>query len=228
MIITIDGPAGSGKSTVAKLVACKLGIKYLDTGATYRSIAYIAIEKNLENNIDGLLSELKKSPLEYEFDGKDFRVKFKGEDITDLLRTEKISELASKLAANSKVRDYLIERQRAIGRDFKDFVSEGRDQGSVVFPDADLKIYLDADLAERARRRHKELLEKNQPVSYKEVLESLRKRDERDMQRSVDPLIVPEDSVVIDTTNMDIEEVANRIIELTKNLGSSQNNAHAQ
>ncbi len=216
MIITVDGPAGSGKSTVAKLAAKRLGIKYLDTGATYRLAALIGKQKKLMDNIDELVKEVKTSDINFEFVENEFKVYLNGEDVTEAIRTEEISEYASKLATEERIREVLVDKQREIGKEFGSFITEGRDQGTVVFPNADLKIYLEADVRERAKRRYKELIERGDKVEFDDVLQKLIERDKRDKSREISPLRIPEDGIVIDSTNMSIDEVVEKILKLVR------------
>ncbi len=208
--IAIDGPAGSGKTTVAKLVAERLGFGYLDTGAMYRAVALFLHEKGIKENEDGKIDEVLKK---VSFDYKDGRLYLNGKIVGDEIRSAEAAVLASKYAANPVVRKHLSRLQREIADDRK-MVVEGRDIGTVVLPEADLKVFLTASVEERARRRWKELKEKGDNVSYDEVLKQVKERDERDSKRKVAPLKPAENAVVIDTTGISPDEVANKIVKI--------------
>lgn len=212
IVITIDGPAGTGKSTVARGVAKSLGFMYLDTGALYRAAA-VAIEDS-GCKIDGDMScALVLSRTHIELTGD--RVFLNGSDVTQRIRSHHISSLASEIAVHPSVRDALLSLQRSF-RERYSLVAEGRDTGSVVFPDADIKIYLDASQEERARRRYEELTSKGVAISYEQVLTDLRERDKRDESRTVAPLVIPLHAVVVDTTHLDIGNVITRILDIIR------------
>jgi cytidylate kinase len=201
LIITIDGPGGAGKSTAAKRLADSLGYRYLDTGAMYRGIAF-AYRMASTKSISEFLAGLR---LSFSFE-RTTRVFLDGVDISDKLRTPDISLLASSFSQDREVRTYLTQKQRETGLD-GGIVVEGRDTGSVVFPQADVKFYLDADIAERARRRHLELAGKEKGEDLTKVKEEIEKRDRDDSRRDIAPLIKPDGAFCIDTTGMTIEEV---------------------
>ncbi|MCD6448924.1 MAG: (d)CMP kinase [Thermotogaceae bacterium] len=208
--IAIDGPAGSGKTTVAKLVAEELDFGYLDTGAMYRAIALFLHENGIKESDDkGIDEVLSKVVFEY----RDGRLYLNGKMVGDEIRTVEAGMLASRYAANPVVRKHLSRLQRDIADDRK-MVVEGRDIGTVVLPDADLKVFLTASVEERAKRRWKELKEKGGNISYKEILKQLKERDERDSKREVAPLKPAEDAVVIDTTNLTPVEVVYKIVKI--------------
>lgn len=217
-VITIDGPAGSGKSTIAKLLSKRLGLTYVDTGATYRTLTLIALEDNIDpENADAILNAAKNYEIELDSDPEDIdqftRVKINGRDITGDIRSEDVGSAVSIVSKLPEVRKYLVKLQREIaGRNPS--VLEGRDTGSVVFPDAILKIYLTADLAERIRRRNKQNNEKGMVFEKSDVKAEIEKRDHIDSSRKESPLIVPEDAVTIDGTFMSIEEIFNKIKDL--------------
>jgi cytidylate kinase len=201
LIVTIDGPGGSGKSTVAKRLADALGYRYLDTGAMYRGVAFarrLAPRASIEDFIGGL-------NLSFSYE-KTTKVFLSGDDISDRIRAPEISLLASALSQDPHIRGYLTEKQRETGRD-GGIVVEGRDTGSVVFPDADVKFYLDADVAERAKRRYLELASQDSAEDILKVREEMDKRDRDDSLRSIAPLTKPDDALFIDTTGKTIEEV---------------------
>jgi cytidylate kinase len=201
LIVTIDGPGGAGKSTVARRLADALGYRYLDTGAMYRGVAFarrLSPSASIEDFIAGL-------DLSFSYE-KTTKVFLGDDDISDRIRTPEISLLASALSQDAHVRTYLTEKQRETGRD-GGIVVEGRDTGSVVFPDADVKFYVDADMEERAKRRYLELVAKDSAEDIVKIREEMEKRDRDDSFRSIAPLIKPNDALLIDTTNKTIEEV---------------------
>lgn len=211
-IIAIDGPAGSGKSTVARLLAERLGYIYVDTGAMYRALTLKALRENLDLNDQAKLTALAKETEIDISDDQSGRIKviLDNEEVTSLIRTPELTNSVSYLAKVKGVREKMVEAQRRIGRRRK-CVFEGRDIGTVVFPEAKYKFYLDAEFPERVRRRHKELLEQGGHLSYEETEKDLKVRDHRDMNREIAPLKKAEDAVYIDTTAMDIEEVVDKL-----------------
>ena len=203
MIITIDGPAGSGKSTAARNLAGHLGVAFLDTGATYRAATLKALREQIDLEDEEALARLTRSADIHLKPGEDgLVVRLDGEDVSEDIRTSRVTDHAKYLARSPKVREVLVELQRRIGRELGSFVTEGRDQGSVVFPDADVKFYLDADPRQRARRRADELRQRGQQVNPDEVLQAIQQRDASDRNRAVGPLICPDDAVVIDNSGM--------------------------
>ena len=207
--IAIDGPSGAGKSTVAKLVASRLGIEYIDTGAMYRAIGLKMLRLGLEMEEN---DELQKMLDETDVDFEKERIYLDGEDVSDLIRTQEISKAASDCSAFRIVREKLVELQRAMG-DRKSIIMDGRDIGTVVLKDSKQKFYLTATAEERAMRRYLELREKGTAEGYEQVLEDVIKRDYNDSHRDVSPLRQAEDAVLIDSTNMTIDEVVNFIID---------------
>lgn len=213
-IITIDGPSGAGKSTVAKLIADKLGFKYLDTGAMYRAVTLYMIENQVDiKNEEEVINALNK--LNIGFDSN-YRIYLDSQDITEDIRKEKVVKFVSEVSAISSVRRKMADLQRDIAKE-GNYILDGRDAGSVVFPNADYKFYLEASLEERAKRRYKEELSKEVDISFEEVRESIKKRDEYDSNRKDSPLVVPENAIIIDTTNMTIDEVAEEITDIFLN-----------
>lgn len=212
MIIGIDGPAGSGKTTVAKLLAKRLNIFYLDTGAMYRALTLKAIGKKINLTDKRALVELAKG-LNLEF--KESRVYLDGLDVSDQIRTPLIDKNISPVVAQPEVRSVMVELQRKIVEK-GDFIVEGRDITTVVFPEAKYKFYLDASPSTRAKRRFKELSEKGMKVNFQEVDEGLKRRDNADMTRKVSPLKLSEDAICIDTTNLTILQTAAEIIKHIK------------
>jgi cytidylate kinase len=214
LIITIDGPSGAGKSTVAKLLALRLGYAYLDTGAMYRGVAYAFMRKGIAEDMERFLRDLA---IRFEF-GRETKVYLDEEDIGGKIRDPEVSLLASHLSQDGLVRAYLTERQREIGAP-GGIVMEGRDTGSVVFPDAQIKFYLDADPGERARRRHLELSAKGADSSMNRVKEEMTKRDRDDSERKISPLTIPAGALRIDTTGIDIEGVLEKLLNHVYSLG---------
>ncbi len=213
-VITIDGPGGSGKGTVSRLLARQLGWHFLDSGALYRLVAlaarHHAIDLKDELNVKTLAAHLD---VEFESDEVDFeaRIWLEGEDVTETIRSEECGQGASVVAALPSVRQALLARQRAF-REPPGLVADGRDMGTVVFPAANLKIYLTASREERARRRHKQLNDKGMSVNLQRILGELAERDARDSARSVSPLKSAPDAVVVDTTTAGIDEVVKRVL----------------
>jgi cytidylate kinase len=214
-VIAIDGPAGSGKSTTAKLVARELNFLYLDTGAMYRAITLKALENGLNVNDEEKLEKLaKKSVISFENKAGLDKMFLDGKDVTEKIREPVVNQQVSFVSMHKKVRRVLVEKQREIARK-NDLVAEGRDITTVVFPHA-FKIYLDADLKERAKRRLLELETKGIPTSLEEQIEEIARRDRLDSEREASPLCLDKDAVVVDTTHLTIEEQVNKVIELYK------------
>lgn len=216
-IVGIDGTAGSGKGTVTKKVANKLNLINIDTGSTYRCVALAAIRVNAINNgvidkekvirlLDEITIEIKNSP-----DGD--RVYLNGEDVSAKIREKDVTQVVSPVSSIKEVRYKMVDLQRKMAEG-KDIIMEGRDICTYVFPNADVKIYLDASVEERAKRRLAEMKEKGMQITYEEVLENIIARDHNDKIKEVGALKLAPDSIVVDTTNMTIEEVEDRIIEI--------------
>lgn len=207
LIITIDGPAAAGKSTVSKVLSQRISYIYLDTGALYRAFAYKASECGILSDDERRLSELGgKIRVSLKIIDRDMRIFVDGEDVTQKIRTEQIGFIASKVSAVPAVRKALLSLQREAGEK-GGIIAEGRDMGTVVFPYADLKFFLDADVRERAQRRYLEMLERGDNTDYEEVRMSLVQRDQQDMTREISPLRQTDDSIFIDTTTLSVEEV---------------------
>ncbi len=221
MTIAIDGPAGSGKSTVARRVAALLGYLYLDSGAMYRAVALKALERRISLGNDAELEslaretriELKAPTAEQEAAGLNNRVFLDGREVTKEIRTSEVAEAASRVATIAGVRHLLVAEQQRAGQGGR-VVMEGRDIGAVVFPDAELKIFLEASPEVRAQRRWKEHQEKGETLTLLEVLQEVRERDRRDRERKVSPLVRAKDAVLVDNTAMGIEETARLIVFL--------------
>lgn len=202
MIITIDGPAGAGKSTAARLLAQRLGFEFLDTGAMYRAVTLAALRSRIELHDQNALSRLLDT-LQIELPGD---VVLNGEDVTSLIRTPEITAASGPIAASPVVRQRLVEWQRQIAAG-RNMVCEGRDQGTIVFPDAQCKFFLVADAAERARRRQFELQARGEPANFDEVLVAQQTRDARDAARAVGPMTPAADAIQLDSTHLTIDEM---------------------
>jgi cytidylate kinase len=219
LTIAIDGPSGAGKSTVARSLAKRLGYNYIDTGAMYRSVAFKAKEKGIFQEDELALNQLASSlHITFATEGEQTRVFCDGEDITTAIRTPEISRLASSISSRKGVREALVQMQREMGKE-GGVILEGRDIGTVVFPDADVKFYLDAQGEERVRRRYHEMVEKGVRVDFKETQEELRQRDHNDMHRDRSPLKKAEDAVFIDSTHRSVEKVVEEMVRIVKTKG---------
>lgn len=213
MIITIDGPAGSGKSTAARKLAAKLGVPYLDTGAMYRAIAWAALQQAVRlKDEQALIGVARAADIQLNCGPTHTRVTLNGTDVSEAIRTMAVNEATNFVARAQPIREILVEKQRAIGLALGSLVSEGRDQGSVVFPNADLKFFLDATIERRAMRRYQELVADGEEASYEMIMENLQARDGND-RRQWAPLLEPESAIRIDTTEMTIHEVVERLLE---------------
>jgi cytidylate kinase len=214
-VIAIDGPAGSGKSTTAKLVAKELGFLYLDTGAMYRAITLKALENGVDVNDEEKLEKMTRDSV-VSFENKDgeSRIWLDGQDMSEGIREPRVNRAVSFVSMHKKVRKVLVEKQRQIGQE-NDLVAEGRDTTTVVFPHA-FKVYLDADIKERAGRRLLELQEKGIQSTLEEQVEEISRRDKLDSEREASPLQQHKDAVLLDTTNLTIEQQVERVIQLFK------------
>lgn len=204
--VAVDGPAGAGKSSIAKAVAEEIGFIYVDTGALYRSVALYALENDLDN--DSLIASLYKINIRLEFINGSQHVMLNEEDVSDKIRTSDVSMNASKVSALPEVRKYLFDLQKKIAAE-NNIIMDGRDIGTVVLPDADLKVFLTASAEERANRRFLEVRDSN--ITYEKVLEEIKQRDYNDMHRDISPLRQADDAVLLDTTGMTIDEVKNKL-----------------
>jgi len=215
IIIGIDGPAGSGKSTLSKMVSERLGFTYLDTGAMYRAITYLAIKKEIVDDEEAVSTFVLGLDVILKFENGNTRVFVNDEEVTDFIRTPEVNSKVSEIARMPAVRKELVRMQKRMG-EIGNIVAEGRDTTTVVFPDADLKIYLIASVDVRAERRHKEFLEKGIDIDIEEVKANLRKRDEIDSGREVSPLKKAENAIEVDTSTLSVDEEFEILIENIK------------
>lgn len=214
--IAIDGPAGAGKSTIAKMVAKELGFIYVDTGAMYRAMALYLIRKGIDrDDTAGIEKACEDADISIEYENGQQVVLLMGENVNAYLRTEEVGNMASASSANFKVREKLVDLQKKLAAT-KDVVMDGRDIGTVVLPDSKCKIYLTASSAVRAKRRYDELTEKGITSDIKQIEADIIERDHRDMTRENSPLKQAEDAVLIDSSDMTIDEVKNAILEEAK------------
>ena len=216
LTIAIDGPSGAGKSTVARFLAKRLGYLYIDTGAMYRAVALKVKEKFIGPEDESALYRLASSlSIAFVPEGEETHVLCGGEDVTEAIRLPEISRLASAISKKKGVREALVQKQREMGRG-GGVVLEGRDIGTVVFPEADVKFYLDAETEERGRRRFNELVKKGVEVDFKETLEEVMQRDHNDMHRIHSPLQKAGDAVLIDSTHRSVEEVVEEMVRIVE------------
>ena len=223
LVVAIDGPAGSGKSTSAKLVAQKLGYLYIDTGAMYRAITYLAIENNIVDNTESLIKLAEKADIVLKFIDGTTRVSINGNDVTDFIRSQKVNKEVSAVSKIEGIRKSLVKKQREMAKKNGGVVMEGRDIGTVVFPDADVKIFLTASIEQRAVRRQKEYEEKGIKITIEEIKGNIIQRDNLDSSRVVSPLLKAPDAVEVDTSRITIEEqveiIMNRVRETAHQKG---------
>lgn len=213
MIIAIDGPAGSGKSTIAKTIAERLAFRYINSGAMYRAVAWTAQNDGIDLNNEADLARMAER-LEIEFvpgpEGQ--KVEIGGTDATQALKSESVGAGAAIVASQSKIREIMTARQRRMGEE-GNVVMEGRDIGTVVFPQADLKFYFDADPVERGKRRYLELKSKQRSVDLEDIVAQIKQRDYEDANREIAPLVRAKDAIYLDTTHLNIEEVVGKVVE---------------
>ena len=214
-IVAIDGPAGTGKGTITKLISKELGLVNIDTGAMYRAITLQALREGITDikEKDKLIKIAKAIDIQIQNQEDIQKVFLNGEDVTTEIRSVEVSGFVSPVSSISEIRELMVSLQRKMAEG-KDVIMEGRDITTVVFPNANVKIYLDAEVEERARRRYEENKEKGLMQSYEEVLEAVKKRDYNDMHKPVGALKIAEDAVVLDTTKMTIEEVKERVKDI--------------
>lgn len=207
-VIAIDGPGGAGKSTIARLVAAKLGITYVDTGAMYRAAAVFLNRRGIDKDDD---KSIEKAVSDMNITFSNERVLLNGEDVSKKIRENDVSKMASEYSANPAVRDKLTALQRQMGKTVS-LVMDGRDIGSNVFKDAKYKFYLTASPEIRAERRYKELKERGEQIEFSKILEDIKTRDERDMNRKLNPLKIADGAVLVDSTDINIDEVVEKIL----------------
>lgn len=212
VVVAIDGPAGAGKSTIAQRLASRLGFTYIDTGAMYRAVALWALRQNVD---PGDMHRIEQLALAAELELSPGRIKLNGEDVTDAIRTPEVTNAASRIAVIPGMRRAMVAKQRAIG-ERASIVMEGRDIGSVVFPDAEVKIYLDAQPHERVHRRLLELQAKGEEVSESVLAEQMKERDRRDSTRADAPLSQAPDAIYLDSTALSIEDVEDAILKIVR------------
>jgi len=213
LVITIDGPAASGKSTVARLLAQKLGASFLDTGAMYRAVTLAAMQAGVDlSDEQALLGVTESTEFRFPFEEGKMMVRINGVDVTEQIRRPQVTTNARHIASAPKVREKLVQMQRQFAAEQEKIVTEGRDQGTVAFGDAGMKFYLTANVTERARRRQAELREKGDTESLGQIQRALQERDKSDESRAVGPLKPARDAIVIDTTNLSVEQVVEELL----------------
>lgn len=220
MIIAIDGPAGAGKSSVAKGIAKRLGLIYIDTGAMYRALTLKAVNCNLDINDENEMEKLLKDTnidLHQSLEENNLKVLIDNFDATEEIRNPRISSAVSTVSKHKKVRDIMVFKQRKISESEQGIVMDGRDIGTIVFPDADIKIFLTASVEERAKRRFKEQIEKGINTDINDLITEIKQRDELDSNRRFSPLKPANDSLIVDTTNLSFENVINKLFEIVNN-----------
>ncbi|MEZ5305887.1 MAG: (d)CMP kinase [Pyrinomonadaceae bacterium] len=222
MIIAIDGPSGAGKSTLGKRLARAFGLLYLDTGAMYRAVGYASMRAGLSEDEDAAIAELAaSSKITLEGIGDTQRVYLNGEEITSQIRTPEVSHRASVVSAIPDVRTELVRRQQMLGKAAEQgAILDGRDIGTVVFPNADIKFFLTADAESRAQRRYREDLAKGLDVTFEHTLQEIKKRDTRDATREHSPLIKAPDAIEIDTSSLNEDEVFEKLAEIVRRVRS--------
>lgn len=214
--VAIDGPAGAGKSTIAQKVASELGFVYVDTGALYRAIGFACLDKNIDiTNSDAVASILPQTDIRIIFFNGEQRVLLNDEDISEKIRTEEVSMTASTVSAIPQVRKFLLELQRDFAKN-DNVIMDGRDIGTVVLPNAQVKIFLTASPEVRAERRTKQLIEKGKKADYSVILETIRKRDYNDSHREIAPLKPSDESIIVDTTDITLEESIRKLSDIIK------------
>lgn len=213
-IVAIDGPAGTGKGTVTSLLSKEMGLVNIDTGATYRCVALYAIRNNIKlEEKEKIIQSLENIEIDMKNEKGEQTIFLNGEDVTKEIRSKEVTQIVSQISSIKEVRFAMVEVQRNLAKG-KDVIMEGRDITTYVFPNADVKIYLDADERERAKRRYKEMQEKGIEMTYEEVLKNIQIRDKNDKEKEIGALIIAEDAVYVDTTNLTIEEEKERVKQI--------------
>lgn len=221
MIVAIDGPAGAGKGAIAKMIDERLNFTRIDTGAMYRCIALKMIKNGIGlSDIKKIKELLNDTNIELIKKGSELQVMLDGENVSSLIRTPEVNDFVSPVSSIKEIRIKMVELQQNMKNVAKDIVMEGRDITTVVFPDADLKVYLTADLSERAKRRHKEMIENGVDISYDEVLKSIEARDKNDIEKEMGALTVAEGAIVIDNTELNLEETFDEFKKLIENVNN--------
>ena len=219
--VAIDGPAGSGKSTVAKAVAAKLGFLYVDTGAMYRAITFSALKNNVVDDVEEVIKIAQNADLSLKFENGLTRVFLNGDEVTDKIRSMEVSSKVSEVSVIPEVREELVKIQRKMSEN-NSLVAEGRDVTTVVFPQAEVKIFLTATLNERSERRYKEYIDQNKEISFEIVRDNIAKRDRIDSSRETSPLTKADDAIEIDSTGMTVEDgihaILNKVYEVQKRI----------
>lgn len=215
IVVAIDGPAGAGKSTIAKLAAEKLGYAYIDTGAMYRSVAWKFLQTGKAFDEDFISGLSKTMLIDFKPEAKINRVFVDGTEVTEAIRTPEVTAIVSRVAAIGEVREAMVDQQRRMG-EAGGVLMDGRDIGTVVFPNAQLKIFLTASVEERARRRYAEMVAKGQQVDLQQLQEDIAERDKQDSERAISPLRQAEDALLLDTSDMGISEVTDKILQLVQ------------
>ncbi len=213
--IAIDGPAGAGKSEVSKILAKNLGFLHVDTGALYRAIAWYMLNNSIDDK--EMHNKLDKMKIELKFQNTEQLLFLNGVDITDKIRTQQISEAASQISSFGFIRDFLLSTQRNLAK-HNNVIMDGRDISTIVLPDADVKIFLTAEVHERALRRMKQLKENGKNCNFEEILESIRVRDKNDSTRKIAPLKPSKDSLIFDTTGLSLDEVVSKLLKYIKGV----------
>lgn len=215
IVVAIDGPAGAGKSTIAKLAAEKLGYAYIDTGAMYRSVAWKFLQTGKAFDEDFISGLSKTMLIDFKPEANINRVFVDGTEVTDAIRTPEVTAIVSRVAAIGAVREAMVDQQRRMG-EAGGVLMDGRDIGTVVFPNAQLKVFLTASVEERARRRYEEMVAKGQQVDLKQLQADIAERDKQDSERAISPLRQAEDALLLDTSDMGISEVTDKILQLVQ------------
>ena len=213
-IVAIDGPAGTGKGTITKILAKEMGLVNIDTGATYRCVALYAIRNNIKlEEKDKIIESLKNIHIDMKNEDGEQTIFLNGEDVSKEIRSKEVTKIVSQVSSIKEVRFAMVDVQRKLAEG-KDVIMEGRDITTYVFPNADVKIYLDADEEERAKRRYKEMQEKGIEMTYEEVLKNIQIRDKNDKEKEIGALKIADDAVYVDTTNLSIEEEKEKVKQI--------------